>query len=55
MPSSTTRVTALLADLGKALAALRLRWYLFGAQAVIVHGAGRLTADVDVTLDLGRI
>jgi hypothetical protein len=28
------------------------RWYLFGAQAVIVHGVPRLSADVDVTLAL---
>jgi hypothetical protein len=26
------------------------RWYLFGAQAVILHGAPRLSFDVDVTL-----
>ena len=28
------------------------RWYLFGAQAVIIHGVPRLSADVDVTLAL---
>ena len=28
------------------------RWYLFGAQAVIVHGVPRLSADLDVTLAL---
>lgn len=28
------------------------RWYLFGAQAVTVHGLPRLSADVDVTLAL---
>jgi hypothetical protein len=55
MPSSTIRVTALLAELSKALTQLGLRWYVFGAQAAIIHGAGRLTADVDVTLDLGRM
>lgn len=32
---------------------LGVRWYLFGAQAAILHGAARLTADVDVTADLG--
>ena len=26
------------------------RWYLFGAQAVVLHGVPRLSADVDVTL-----
>ena len=30
-----------------------LRWYVFGAQAAIFHGAARLTADVDVTVLLG--
>ena len=28
------------------------RWYVFGAQAVIVYGVPRLSADVDVTLAL---
>lgn len=28
------------------------RWYLFGAQAVIAYGVPRLSADVDVTLQL---
>ncbi len=28
------------------------RWYVFGAQAVIVHGVPRLSADVDVTVAL---
>jgi hypothetical protein len=28
------------------------RWYVFGAQAVVVYGVPRLSADVDVTLDL---
>jgi hypothetical protein len=28
------------------------RWYLFGAQAVIVYGVPRLSADLDVTLAL---
>lgn len=28
------------------------RWYVFGAQAVIAHGVPRLSADVDVTLQL---
>jgi len=36
----------LLADLGEA----GVRWYLFGAQAAILLGAARLTADVDVTV-----
>jgi hypothetical protein len=28
-----------------------LRWYVFGAQAVVVYGRPRLTADVDVTIE----
>jgi hypothetical protein len=28
------------------------RWYVFGAQAVVAYGVPRLSADVDVTLDL---
>ena len=28
------------------------RWYVFGAQAVIVYGQPRLTADVDVTAEV---
>lgn len=33
---------------------LRLRWYVFGAQAVALHGFPRATADLDVTVDLGE-
>lgn len=29
----------------------RWRWYVFGAQAVVVYGRPRMTADVDVTVD----
>jgi len=42
-----------LAGLGRALGKLRVRWYLFGAQAALMYGAARLTADVDVTVQLG--
>ena len=42
-------VADLLADLAGALDPLPVRWYLFGAQAAIFHGAARMTADVDVT------
>ena len=42
-------VADLLADLSAALEALNIPWYLFGAQAAIVYGVARLTADVDVT------
>ncbi len=53
MSSATSPVAELLSDLKIAFARLGLRWYLFGAQAAIVFGAARLTADVDVTVDLG--
>jgi hypothetical protein len=44
-------VADLLDDLRRALEAARTRWYLFGAQAALLYGAVRLTADVDVTVD----
>jgi Nucleotidyl transferase AbiEii toxin, Type IV TA system len=57
--SIASRVPSPFADLLSALApALRklgVRWFLFGAQAAIVHGAARLTADVDVTVELGEV
>ncbi|HEY5617144.1 MAG TPA: hypothetical protein VIK60_04325 [Vicinamibacterales bacterium] len=43
-------VAELLADLATALDEAGVAWYLFGAQAAILHGAARLTADVDVTV-----
>jgi hypothetical protein len=30
-----------------------VRWFLFGAQAAILYGVARLSADVDITVDLG--
>ena len=42
-----------LAALARALEKLDARWYLFGAQAALLYGAARLTADVDVTVQLG--
>jgi hypothetical protein len=53
VPSSSSPLVELLADVQQAFGALGLRWYLFGAQAAILHGAARLTADVDVTVDPG--
>jgi hypothetical protein len=47
------------ADLLRALASAcderRLRWYVFGAQAVVAHGRPRLTADVDAVVEAGRM
>lgn len=42
----------LLRSLTRAFAARGLRWYVFGAQAVVAYGRPRLTADVDVAVDL---
>lgn len=41
----------LLADLSSVLSRWG-RWYVFGAQAVIAYGVPRLSADVDVTIQL---
>jgi hypothetical protein len=46
-------VAEALRAVGLAVAPRGWRWYVFGAQAVLVHGAPRLTADVDVTIDTG--
>jgi len=51
--SARTPLAELLADLVRVLGNLRVRWYLFGAQAAVLHGVTRLTADVDVTVALG--
>ena len=48
-PLMRSPVADLLASLGAALAAVHAEWYLFGAQAAIVYGVARLTADVDIT------
>ena len=43
-------VAVVLADLAGALEGIGAGWYLFGAQAALLRGSRRLTADVDVTL-----
>lgn len=50
-PSSraTPSIARALGELARALAGSR--WYLFGAQAVALHGVPRITADVDVTVE----
>ncbi len=56
MPVSTGQRVSSLADalrsLSASFASLDVRWYLFGAQAAILHGVARATADIDVTVDL---
>ena len=53
MPSPASPIGELLAAVRAALEPFGIRWYLFGAQAAILYGAARLTADVDITLDVG--
>jgi len=43
-------LAALFSDLNTVFNTVSSRWYVFGAQAAIIHGAARLTADVDITL-----
>lgn len=50
MPSSPP--AELFARLAGVLRALRAEWYVFGAQAVLLWGRPRLTADIDVTVRL---
>jgi hypothetical protein len=53
VPAARSPLAEVLADLGRAFTAIGVRWYLFGAQAAILYGAARLSADVDVTVALG--
>ncbi len=50
MPRAHVSVADVLADLARALQPLRVAWYLFGAQALVLRGVPRATADVDVTV-----
>lgn len=52
MQSPQTVPAELLAALANAFSELRAQWYLFGAQAAMVWGRPRLTADIDVTVRL---
>jgi hypothetical protein len=54
-PATRSPFADLLADLALALDRLGVGWYLFGAQAALLYGSARLTADVDVTVKLGEI
>ena len=40
-----------LTAIAKALKGARVRWYVFGAQAVVAAGAVRVTADIDITTE----
>jgi len=52
VPFPSTAPADLFAALAEAIAAVGARWYLFGAQAALIWGRPRLTADVDVTVRL---
>ena len=52
MPSPATAPAEVLAVLSRVLADWGALWYVFGAQAVLVWGRPRLTADIDVTVRL---
>lgn len=47
--SEAQTLTSLLVDLAAVLDRRGLAWYVFGAQAAVIWGRPRLTADVDVT------
>ena len=42
-----------LVELARALDDAGVRYYLFGAQAAILHGVTRTSADIDVTVEAG--
>jgi hypothetical protein len=54
MPSRASRPAPveLLIAFDRAVRVHRWRWYVFGAQAVVAYGRPRMTADVDVTVDV---
>jgi hypothetical protein len=49
---SLPAIAELLLAFERVMQELRLRWYVFGAQAVLAYGRPRFTADVDVTVEL---
>ena len=53
MPRAQGSVAEVLGDLSQALRELRIAWYVFGAQALVLRGFPRATADLDVTVLLG--
>jgi hypothetical protein len=48
-------VADVLRALATAFATHGLRWYVFGAQAVLAHGLPRLTSDLDITVEPGSL
>ena len=56
MPSHASRpaVVEVLAAFDGVMRSRGWRWYVFGAQAVVAYGRPRMTADVDVTVDIAN-
>lgn len=52
--STSPAVTEALLGIAAAMREAGARWYLFGAQAAILWGSPRLSADVDVTVEVPR-
>jgi hypothetical protein len=48
--SGTSALARVLATVADVLRSGGLRWYVFGAQAVLAYGQPRLTADLDITV-----
>lgn len=55
MPRRRSSVADVLVALDHSCAATGVSWYLFGAQAALLYGSARLTADVDATVLLGDV
>jgi hypothetical protein len=55
MPRAVSSVVRVLEDLARVFQGLSVQWYLFGAQALVLRGCPRATADVDVTVLLGAV
>jgi hypothetical protein len=54
-PRPQPALVAVLGALADVARRLELRWYVFGAQAVSLHGFPRATADLDVTVELAQV
>jgi len=50
----TSPLADLLSSLDNIFKQTSSKWYVFGPQAAIIHGASRLTADVDITIMYGE-
>jgi hypothetical protein len=55
MPRADDSVASVLGALSAAFRRLGVSWYVFGAQALVLRGLPRATADVDVTVMLGEL